>query len=990
MPVASAGPYWRAIYVMPSLFISHSHRDEAEVLRLREWMGRQGVTSLFLQYGIPAGAKWEAELYSQLRRCDAVLFVGSPASVASRWCFAELAMARSLGKTIIPATIAPEGQHPLLADTQAIDLAAADGQGRLGERLVSADLDPTRAFDWDPRRSPFPGLHSFEERDAGVFFGRQPEIEQLLELLRSSRRRYAGRLVAVVGPSGSGKSSLVRAGLIPRLRLEEPSWLVLPVLRPAGRPVRQLALVLADAFRATEAPRAREQLEEALTGRPDVLIELAEELGHLSPGDGDRPVPVFVDQAEELVTLTGSQERDGFLSLLRGATRAEGSLWSVLTLRSEFLSAFLNCEGGAQLIDDELLVGPLDRSRVGEVIERPADRAGVDFTPGLVARMVEDTAGGDALPLLAHTLAELYERAHGPRTSIVTDRQYDDLGGVVGALQRSADRELRRLDERGLAEGVIPTLSKLVAIGPDGQLTRRRLPRRALSHRESQIVDAFIEARLLTSNQIDGDSVVEVAHEALLRQWPPLRDAIERHHDELLLRSEIDRAGRDWERAGRRDDYLLTGQRLEAAMRLATRQQEGESHFDQRQLDFLAASGERQRRAQAAKRRPAVAVIALAAVAIGLALYLWDPEPVQRLELSTIDTRFSIRGSSAPDPRVVMVVVDDRTLRRFGAEGTGVLPRAEYAPILERLHQDDAAAIAIDVRFEGRSDDPRGDRALLDAIRATHDRLVLAFGTFAVVPERGPQVVRAELLGRSDEVRATGVTVGYAGLPVDTDDGTRRAEYDVVASNLGGDEVTMPTFAFAAADVARRAGLVPRIDRDATASRRASGGQTKRTTWIDYRGPGGTFRRVSAIDIIDGRVPAGSFRNKAVVIAVPAADQSFRTPLDSSMPGAEVHANALATMLRGEPLRDASPLLDILAIIMLASLPAVAGLTRSRRTEAAVIAAVAVAFLAAAQLAFQGGWIIAVIAPLAALVAAASGVAALGAPRNVVLRTRRP
>ena len=516
---------------MPSLFISHSHRDEAEVLRLRDWMGQQGVTSLFLQYGIPAGAKWEAELYSQLRRCDAVLFVGSPASVASRWCFAELAMARSLGKTIIPATIAPEGQHPLLADTQAIDLAAADGQGRLGERLVCADLDPTRAFDWDPRRSPFPGLHSFEERDAGVFFGRQPEIEQLLELLSSSRRRYAGRLVAVVGPSGSGKSSLVRAGLIPRLRRAEPPWLVLPVLRPAGRPVRQLALVLADAFRATEAPRAREQLEEALTGRPDVLIELAEELGHLSPGDGDRPVLVFVDQAEELVTLTGSQERDGFLSLLRGATRAEGSLWSVLTLRSEFLSAFLNCEGGAQLIDDELLVGPLDRSRVGEVIERPADRAGVDFTPGLVARMVEDTAGGDALPLLAHTLAELYERAHGPRTSIVTDRQYDDLGGVVGALQRSADRELRRLDERGLAEGVIPTLSKLVAIGPDGQLTRRRLPRRALGSRESQIVDAFIEARLLTSNQIEGDSVVEVAHEALLRQWPPLREAIERHHD---------------------------------------------------------------------------------------------------------------------------------------------------------------------------------------------------------------------------------------------------------------------------------------------------------------------------------------------------------------------------------------------------------------------------------------------------------------------------
>jgi hypothetical protein len=220
---------------VPSLFVSYSHRDEPEVLRLRDWIGQHGVASLVLQYGVQPGARWEAELYSQLRRCDAVLFVGSPASVASQWCFAELAMARSLGKTIIPVTVAAGGEHPLLRDTQAIDLAGTDGRGfeQLGGWLRSADLNPERTFAWDSQRSPFPGLASFAERDAGVFYGREPEVEELLERVRSTRRRYTERLVAVVGPSGSGKSSLIQAGLIPRLRRRSQPWLVLPTLRPA-------------------------------------------------------------------------------------------------------------------------------------------------------------------------------------------------------------------------------------------------------------------------------------------------------------------------------------------------------------------------------------------------------------------------------------------------------------------------------------------------------------------------------------------------------------------------------------------------------------------------------------------------------------------------------------------------------------------------------------------------------------------------------------
>jgi adenylate cyclase len=178
--------------------------------------------------------------------------------------------------------------------------------------------------------------------------------------------------------------------------------------------------------------------------------------------------------------------------------------------------------------------------------------------------------------------------------------------------------------------------------------------------------------------------------------------------------------------------------------------------------------------------------------------------------------------------------------------------------------------------------------------------------------------------------------------------------------------------------VARRAGLVPEVERAATASRRAWGAQTDRTTWIDYRGPRGTIRSVSAIDVIDGRVPAGTFHNKVVVIGLAAkgADDVLRTPLDSAMPGMEVQANAIDTMLRGEPLRDVPPLVDILVIVLLGFAPVAAALEWSGPATAAVIAALVLVLLVAAQLAFQAGWIVAVVVPLVALVAAALGLAA--------------
>jgi WD40 repeat protein len=244
-------------------------------------------------------------------------------------------------------------------------------------------------------------------------------------------------------------------------------------------------------------------------------------------------------------------------------------VWVVATVRAEFLGPLLEQPGTGQFVDETLLVSPLDRSRLFAVIEGPAARAGLQFAPGLVGRLVEDTQGGDALPLLAFTLRELAEQA-GPEGQITTNA-YESIGGVVGALRTQADRTATKLAASGHLELLVPTLTKLATVSEAGEPTRRRIPRNGLSTAEDQIVQTFIDARLLVSGVDEqGEVVVGVAHEALLRQWPPLRQAIEGHRDELRVRADLERWVQDWERADRQSSYLVGGERLEVAQRWAT------------------------------------------------------------------------------------------------------------------------------------------------------------------------------------------------------------------------------------------------------------------------------------------------------------------------------------------------------------------------------------------------------------------------------------
>jgi hypothetical protein len=305
-------------------------------------------------------------------------------------------------------------------------------------------------------------------------------------------------------------------------------------------------------------------------------------------------VLLVVDQAEELITRSGECEQRDFLEVLGGALGEESPLWVVATVRSEFLSTAPERAGLAEVVDDPLLVEPLSRARLPEVIERPAQRAGLDFEAGLVERMVEETIGGDALPLLAYTLQELWQRVGSEGTVRLAD--YEAVGGVVGALRRRADRITDELTRRGQGPLILPTLLKLASVEGEEEPTRRRLRRSALAPEEQEVVDAFVEARLLTSGKSEvadeeGAAFVEVSHEALLRQWAPLREAIEEERSSLRMRSELERLATDWDQARRahenEDSYLLVRGRLAEFREWAERHPEELGPIEH---DFLGAS----------------------------------------------------------------------------------------------------------------------------------------------------------------------------------------------------------------------------------------------------------------------------------------------------------------------------------------------------------------------------------------------------------------
>jgi len=818
-------------------------------------------------------------------------------------------------------------------------------------------------------RAPYVGLDYFLEEDAGLFFGRDAERKRIIGNLRASR------LTLLYAESGVGKSSLLRAGVSARLRR----------LAARGASVPGSARFVPVVFSAWRGD-ATADLIAALEAAARPLIIGAPEFGlrgdtleaaieHVIAASEATPL-VILDQFEEHFLYTADD--DPFDDeLAHCINRAD--------LRAHFLISVRE--------DAYPLIGPRFKARIPNVygnylhLDFLDERAGHDAIVQPVRALNESLPAAaphfEVEPALVDAVLEQVRRG---RVSIGEDGAAAvGAAGRIGVETAYLQLVMRRLWDEEIAAGSQRLrLETLRRLGGADTIVHGHLDDVMAKLPDEQRDAAAAAFRFLVTS--GGRKIALSSQE--LREFSDvprkaLEPALEHLERERILRPipSSETGG-----AGRREIFhdVLAPAVLEWRRR----------HVDEERTRRL-------RGLEVRNRRLAAAVVALLVVVGSLAVYLWNPGQLQRLELGTVDARFSVRGGHAVDPRVVLIGVDDETLARLHLEGNeSVLPRAAYARLLDRLREDRPAAIAVDVIFEGRQN-RRNDRALSEAIRAAGKRLVLACNSYAVLVTGGAQTLGAELFIPPVVLKAAGVRTGYAGLPEDVDDHNRRADYVVELFRPANASAEVPTnetlsartLAFATADLVRNGALGRRPDELSTASRRVQGEQSESTTWIDYAGPPGEIHPVSAIDVLDGRVRSGAFADKIVLIGVIARGNAdvHRTPMDrgAGMSGPEVQANALNTMLRGSPLRDASRLFDILAILVLACVPALAGLSRSRTLVAAAIAAAAIVFLAAAQLAFHGGWIVAVVVPLAALALSTAAVTALAASRTARRRAAR-
>ncbi len=562
---------------MSLIFISHASQDAAIAREVAAWLTAEGHQQIFLDFdpekGIPAGIDWEHELYNKLRRARAVVALLSEHSLKSRWCFHELATGRAHGKPIFPIRISPCDVGDILARLQLIELDAGEEEARrrLMVGLRSHGLDPATDFPVDPNLPPYPGLRSFEAEDAGLFFGRADQIHSAIEQLDAMRRGGSDRrLLILLGPSGSGKSSLMKAGILPRLARRPADWQLLSPLRRARS---DLPVALAEAFRLEDAAALR--FDPGLAGEAlahhlrDLGAMLAERARQRLAGAGATEASLLLplDQAEELFQNdTGATGLDGdawTLALLRAITEAPGSpLLMLWTLRTDSLGLVQAHPAMADVVFPQPMafvdfkLGPMGAGALRAIVSEPAMRAGVEIDPALSDQIVADAQGANVLPLVAYTLERLWTRHHSP----LTLNQYQERGGLTRTVRDAADRIVQGVAADGaelvsLRAAFVPGL---VRVDADGRLRRRAARLDHLPAEATRLLRRFVAELLLTTDRdVAGQETIEVAHEALLNAWPTLARWLEEDRERLRLFEGLLMAAKEWEAADRRDDLLV-------------------------------------------------------------------------------------------------------------------------------------------------------------------------------------------------------------------------------------------------------------------------------------------------------------------------------------------------------------------------------------------------------------------------------------------------
>ncbi|GJD19152.1 WD-repeat protein [Rivularia sp. IAM M-261] len=449
--------------------------------------------------------------------------------------------------------------------------------------------------------NPYKGLAAFRESDAKFYFGRDKFVADLLDAV------YNMPLVPIVGASGSGKSSLVFAGLVPKLRSARDVKIV--SFRPENKPFDNLAVALSK----LDLDNAGAQIGLDSNWRHDET-KLCDYIQTIILTSGYERLVLIADQFEELFTLTEETERRSFLKALYFAIKYTSNFTLVLTLRADFLGIVLNSSLGNALQEyAPKLLAPMNNEELRSAIEKPAARMKVELSPGLTNKLIADLGNHPGrLPLLEFALTQLWEKQED---WYLTHQAYEEIGGLEKALALYADEVLRDLskEEKQQAERIF---IQLVRPGEGTQDTKSVATRNEIGKKNWGLVKLLADKRLVVTGWDATKKIktVEIVHEALIQEWKTLREWIETNREFRVWQERLKPEIRDWENSAQNPESLLQKTRLAVA----------EDWYKQRRDEitpharrFITASIKwHKRQQQKQKRKRQLTILALTGVLI--------------------------------------------------------------------------------------------------------------------------------------------------------------------------------------------------------------------------------------------------------------------------------------------------------------------------------------------------------------------------------------
>ncbi len=597
---------------MADIFISHSSKDNdkaREVFDALSDISRSVFLDFDADHGLKGGEEWEKELYRRVKKARIMIVALSANWLDSQWCYKEYCMARVLKKRIIPAIIAADdrvetwdGKDLQHYDTTTDDEAIEKLKKRISELTYS---DVTKLHDIKKLESPYPGLRSFKKEEAGIFYGRNEDILDAIDTLNAMADSMDKKFLNIIGASGVGKSSFMKAGVLPLLELlHKEVWYALPVFRAENEILRNFSKIL------TFGDMSLSHVEESL--KTDAFKTLFDDLElHLLDTLKSHNVKILlpIDQAEEILTAANEEEKARFFMILRYLLEEKSGFYLVWTLRSDQLKKYQNDKTLEFLHqkDETLLLKPIASKELKSIIQEPAFTSDIDVDEAVVEAIKEDISSTTSLPLLAYLLQTLYRNITAQKQKRITLDNYKALAHngknpIESIINEQADKIYESYKDEGQIKALF--IDHLVKVNNDESVSKQSAKLQNIPIELHPVIEAFVQRRLLIKDRRkEADEketvTVEVAHEALLESWDKLKRWIEQEKEFLLFKSQLEMLRKEWKKAGKDKKALLSGLSLENAKKYRSELEDEEDFIAesiaeekrQKRRKFLALSG---------------------------------------------------------------------------------------------------------------------------------------------------------------------------------------------------------------------------------------------------------------------------------------------------------------------------------------------------------------------------------------------------------------